>query len=116
MTLRKSGLRPNIPQVASIQILIISRRRIRSSTECGSINESPTGSPLDGDAKIICPASAGSCCMSKSPASVCAAPAQRGSVVTSRMRSPSMKICRSSCSASRNSWPVRMGMGLTALC
>ena len=47
----KSGLRPNMPQVASIQIFTISRRRIRSSTERGSINESPTRSPLVGEAK-----------------------------------------------------------------
>jgi hypothetical protein len=53
-----------MPQVESIQILIISRRRIRSSTECGSINDSPTLSPLDGEAKTIRSFSAASCCMS----------------------------------------------------
>ena len=53
ITLRKSGLRPNMPQVASIQILTISRRRIRSSTERGSMKDRPTLSPLDGDAKVI---------------------------------------------------------------
>ncbi len=49
----KSGLRPNIPQVASIQIFTISRRRIRSSTERGSMKERPTRSPLVGEGKVI---------------------------------------------------------------
>ena len=50
MMFMKSGLRPNMPQVASIQIFTISRRRTRSSIERGSMKESPTRSPLDGDA------------------------------------------------------------------
>ena len=60
----KSGLRPNMPQVASIQIFTMSRRRIRSSTERGSMKESPTRSPLVGERKVIRSMSAGSCCMS----------------------------------------------------
>jgi len=64
MTLRKSGLRPNMPQVLSIHSLIISRRRIRSSTVFGSIKERPTGLPSDGDAKTMRSANAASCCMS----------------------------------------------------
>src|ERR1700732_3439961 len=48
ITLRKSGLRPNMPQVASIHSLIMPRRRIRSSTERGSMKERPTGPPPNG--------------------------------------------------------------------
>src|SRR5579883_2426145 len=46
----KSGLRPNIPQVASIQILTISRRRTSSSIVFGWMKERPTRSPELGEA------------------------------------------------------------------
>ena len=45
----KSGLRPNMPQVASIHVLTISRLRTRSSTVFGWMNDSPTRSPLVGE-------------------------------------------------------------------
>src|SRR5579864_2274155 len=115
ITLRKSGLRPNMPHVLSIQILTMPRRRTRSSTKRGSMNESPTGWPLDGEANVIFACSAGSCCMSKSSARLRAAPAKRLSFITSPIRSPSMKICRSSRRPARNSLPVRMGMDLNPL-
>ena len=41
-----------MPQVASAQIFTISRRRIRSSIERGSMKESPTGSPELGERKV----------------------------------------------------------------
>src|SRR5258705_2835096 len=56
-------MRRTMPQVASAQILPISRRRIRSSTERGSMKERPTRSPLVGERKVIRSTSAGSCCM-----------------------------------------------------
>ncbi len=45
----KSGLRPNMPQVASIQIFTISRRRTSSSMVLGWMKERPTRSPELGD-------------------------------------------------------------------
>jgi len=54
------GAAANMPQVASIQILIISRRRIRSSTERGMMNERPAGPPPAGEGNTIRSRGAGS--------------------------------------------------------
>jgi hypothetical protein len=59
----KSGLRPNMPQVASIQVFTMLRRRIRSSIDFGWMNDNPTRSPLVGDGKVSVSRSAGSCCI-----------------------------------------------------
>ena len=47
---RKSGLRPIIPALHSAQVLNIVRRRTRSSTLRGWMWDSPTRSPVVGDA------------------------------------------------------------------
>ena len=45
----KSGERPNMPQVVSIHIFTIPRRRTRSSTDCGWMKDNPTRSPELGE-------------------------------------------------------------------
>ena len=53
-----------MPQLAHAHRAIISRFRSRSSMDFGTMNESPTGSPVVGEAKVISSRSDGSCCMS----------------------------------------------------
>ena len=60
----KSGERPIIPQLAHAHLVIISLLRTRSSIVLGMRNDSPTGSPVVGEANVISSRSAGSCCMS----------------------------------------------------
>ena len=50
LTLRKSGVRPIMPQDTWAQRRIIFRRASRSSADFGVMNDSPTGSPLLGEA------------------------------------------------------------------
>ena len=52
-TLRKSGVRPIIPQVTLAQWRIIFPRRSNSSRVLGIMKESPTWSPEEGDLKVI---------------------------------------------------------------
>ena len=59
--LRKSGVRAIMPQLSQAQLVIMIRRRSRSSADH---DDRPTGSPEDGDSKVISSLVAGSCCMS----------------------------------------------------
>ena len=49
LTLRKSGVRPIIPQVIRAQLRIIWWRRSRSSWVLGVMKDRPTWSPVVGD-------------------------------------------------------------------
>ena len=53
-----------MPQLAQAQWDIISRRRSNSSPVWGTMKDIPTGSPVDGEAKVIASLSAASCCIS----------------------------------------------------
>ena len=48
-TLRKSGDRPIMPQLTRAQLVIMPRRRSRSSMVRGIMKDNPTGSPVEGD-------------------------------------------------------------------
>ena len=53
-----------MPQLSWAQLVIISRRLTRSSMVFGIMNDIPTASPEEGEAKVITSLMAGLCCWS----------------------------------------------------
>jgi hypothetical protein len=64
VTFMKSGERPIMPQVARAQFSIIFERVSSASLVFGMSKERPTGSPVEGEAKVMTSRNSASCCMS----------------------------------------------------
>ena len=77
-----------MPHPTQAQCVIIFRRRSRSSTVRGTMNDIPTGSPDDGDGNTISSRVPSSCWRSYSAATDLTPPFRAGCAVTSFTRSP----------------------------